>query len=270
VGSTVGQVAGQAAGAARRPAEEIITGVRAFLRGAALSLGKPGLFLLGILPAGLAFGLLAGVVITVLVFLPQETATLTWFADSWTPGLRTLTRVVAGLALVGGVGLVSVLVFTALTLTLGGPFYDMISGYVDDLNGVPEQDDGLPWWRDWARGAVESLRLALFAVPVGFALFLAGFLPAVGQTVVPVLGALFGGWMLALELSGTPFSRRGHALAGRRAVLRGRRWATLGFGTAVFVAFLIPLGAVLLMPAAVAGATLLAGELTEDSTAQDG
>ena len=32
----------------------------------------------------------------------------------------------------------------------------------------------------------------------------------------------------------------------------------LGFGSAVFACFLIPLGAVLVMPAAIAGATLLA------------
>jgi CysZ protein len=40
-------------------------------------------------------------------------------------------------------------------------------------------------------------------------------------------------------------------------VLRRHRWLALGFGVAVFLCFLIPLGAVLLMPAAVAGATLL-------------
>jgi CysZ protein len=33
--------------------------------------------------------------------------------------------------------------------------------------------------------------------------------------------------------------------------------ATLGFGTSVFLAFVIPLGAILFTPAAVAGATLL-------------
>jgi CysZ protein len=40
-------------------------------------------------------------------------------------------------------------------------------------------------------------------------------------------------------------------------VLRANRPLTLGFGVAVFLCFLIPLGAILLMPAAIAGATLL-------------
>jgi CysZ protein len=44
-------------------------------------------------------------------------------------------------------------------------------------------------------------------------------------------------------------------------MLRGRRAMAIGFGTATFVCFLIPLGAVLVMPAAVAGATLLCRRL---------
>jgi CysZ protein len=39
--------------------------------------------------------------------------------------------------------------------------------------------------------------------------------------------------------------------------LREHRPFALGFGVAVFLSFLIPLGAILLMPAAVAGAALL-------------
>jgi len=43
-----------------------------------------------------------------------------------------------------------------------------------------------------------------------------------------------------------------------------QRPVALGFGVAVFCCFLIPLGAVLLMPAAVAGATLLARAVLGD------
>jgi CysZ protein len=44
-------------------------------------------------------------------------------------------------------------------------------------------------------------------------------------------------------------------------VLARNRAQTLGFGVAVFCAFLIPLGAILLMPAAIAGATLLSRQV---------
>jgi CysZ protein len=91
------------------------------------------------------------------------------------------------------------------------------------------------------------------SVPV----LLVGLVPVVGQVVAPVAGAAIGGWFLALELVGGPFARRGLWLAERRAALRAHRPLAIGFGVAVFVCFLIPLGAVVFMPAAVAGATLL-------------
>jgi CysZ protein len=40
-------------------------------------------------------------------------------------------------------------------------------------------------------------------------------------------------------------------------MLRQHGWLSLGFGVSVFLCFLIPFGAVLVMPAAVAGGTLL-------------
>jgi CysZ protein len=53
-------------------------------------------------------------------------------------------------------------------------------------------------------------------------------------------------------------------------LLRARLPLALGFGLGVFVCFLVPLGAVLLMPAAVAGGTLLAREVLGLPTATRG
>lgn len=72
-----------------------------------------------------------------------------------------------------------------------------------------------------------------------------------------VFGAVVGGWLLALELTGTPFDARGLRLRDRRRALGRIRARTLGFGIATWVLFLVPLGAVVAMPAAVGGATLL-------------
>ena len=48
----------------------------------------------------------------------------------------------------------------------------------------------------------------MFTIP----LFLAGFLPVVGQSVVPVLAALLTAWFMALEVTAVPFYRRGIGL----------------------------------------------------------
>jgi len=242
---------------ATRPVRQFFTGVGLLGRGLALYGRSPGLVLLGLLPALITFVLLATLFGVLVYFIGDVAKAVTWFANGWATGLRDLVRVLAGIAVLGTVGLVFVVGFTGITLAVGDPFYEKISQKVDDRYGGLPNATNLPWWRELVRGVGESVRLVLFSAAFGLLLFLASFLPAVGQTVVPVLGAFVGGWALALELTGVAFARRGLRLRDRRRLLRRHRWLALGFGVAVFVCFLIPFGAVLLMPAAVAGGTLL-------------
>jgi CysZ protein len=235
-----------------------LSGAGLLLRGLALYVRSPGLMLIGIVPALISGVLFVAAFATLLYFVDDLASWVTPFADDWSGGWRGLVRVLAGLAIVGLAGLLGVLTFTAVTLAIGDPFYEKISERVEDrLGGTPGAVE-VPFWASLRRSIVDSLRLVAISVLVGVPLFVAGFIPVVGQTVVPVLGALVGGWFLALELVGAPFYRRGMGLPERRSLLKADRPTTLGFGVAVFVCFLIPLGAVLVMPAAVAGATLLA------------
>ena len=237
---------------------QFVSGVGLLLRGLGMYARNPRLVLLGIVPAlvtGLLF--LAGFA-TLAYFVTDLAAVVTAFADDWTGGARSVVRVSAAVALLGAGGLVGVLTFTAVTLVIGDPFYEKISERVEErYGGVPNAVE-VPWARSLRRSLADSIRLVAFSLLLGIPLFLAGFLPVLGQTVVPVVGASVGGWLLALELAGAPFYRRGLGLAARRRALRDVRPVALGFGVAVFVVFLVPLGAVLVTPAAVAGATLLA------------
>lgn len=235
-----------------------LSGVRLLLRGLGLYVRSPRLVLLGFLPA-LISGALFLTGFAVLVYFADELGRLaTPFADDWASGPRDLVRVLAGFAFLGVGGLLGVLVFTAVTLLIGDPFYEKISEAVEAGYGGAPGAVELPFWRSVRTSAADSARLIGFSALVGVPLFAAGFIPVVGQTVVPVLGALVGGWVLALELVNAAFARRGLRLPDRRRALRAERPTALGFGVAVFCCFLIPLGAVLVMPAAVAGGTLLA------------
>jgi CysZ protein len=242
---------------ARGAARQFVTGAGLLVRGLVLCLRNPRLLGLGLLPALIAGVLYAAALIALIVFVDDVAAALTGFTDDWSTGWRDTVRVVAGAGVIGLAGLLGVLTFTAVTLLIGDPFYEKISGLVEDrFGGVPDAVEVL-WWRSLGRSLVDALRLIGLSVLIGVPLFVAGFVPVAGQTVVPVLAAAVAGWILAVELTGVPFQRRGRRLADRRRVLRGHRPMALGFGVAVFACFLIPLGAVLLMPAAVAGGTLL-------------
>ncbi|MEV1285857.1 EI24 domain-containing protein [Micromonospora sp. NPDC049679] len=237
---------------------QFFAGVVLLGRGLGMYVSNPRLLLLGIIPALISGLLFLAAYGTLIYFVSDLADLLTPFADNWSEGMRDLIRFAVAAALLGVGGLVGVLVFTAVTLLIGDPFYEKISEKVEErFGGVPNQID-VPWWVSLRHSLFDSLRLVLMSLLVGIPLFVAGFIPVVGQTVIPVIAAVIGGWFLAVELVAAPFYRRGLRLPDRRALLKANRPLALGFGVSVFCCFLIPLGAVLVMPAAVAGGTLLA------------
>ncbi|MYS15608.1 EI24 domain-containing protein, partial [Streptomyces sp. SID4982] len=68
------------------------------------------------------------------------------------------------------------------------------------------------------------LRVAFY----GILLFACGFIPVVGQTVVPVVGFCVSGFFLTEELTSVALQRRGVEFKERLSLLRGRRTAVLG------------------------------------------
>lgn len=219
---------------------------------------NPRLVLLGLIPAFISGLLFVAAFVTLIYFVSDLAELFTWFADDWSEGLRDAVQFLAAIGILGLGGLIGVLTFTAVTLLIGDPFYEKISERIEErLGGVPGEVE-VPWWRSLRRSIWDSLRLIGLSLLIGIPLFILSLVPVIGQTVIPVIGALIGGWFLALELVGVAFYRRGLRLPDRRRVLRANRALALGFGVSVFCCFLIPLGAVLIMPAAVAGGTLLA------------
>jgi CysZ protein len=244
---------------------DFFTGVRLFGRGLTTLLRAPRLLLLGMLPAVLTALLLLGGMVALVYWIDDLAAWVTPFADSWAAGLRSAVRVAAGVALVAAVLVVGVLSFSALTLAVGGPFYELIAEKVEDELGGPPVEVELPWWRMLWLGVRDGLLLVLRSLLFTIPLLVAGFIPVVGQTVVPVLLALVTAWFLALELVAVPFYRRGLDLRQRRAVLAKRRALALGLGLPASLLCMIPLAAIVVMPVAFAGGVFVAHETLESS-----
>ncbi|MEU6809625.1 EI24 domain-containing protein [Streptomyces sp. NPDC046831] len=218
------------------------------------------------------FGLLPGL-ITLVLYAAALTAlglwgegAVTWatpFADDWASPWSGLFRAFLTAVLFALGLLLAVLTFTAVTLLVGQPFYESLSERVDrDVSAdgtAPES--GLPFWRELWISARDSLRILIRAALWGVLLFALGFLPVIGQTVVPVVGLFVTGFFLTEELAAVALQRRGVELRERLTLLRSRKALVWGFGTPLGLAFLVPFVAVFLMPGAVAGATLLARDL---------
>ncbi|MDT7844613.1 EI24 domain-containing protein [Streptomyces justiciae] len=225
----------------------------------------------GLIPGLITLVLYGAALVSLAIWGDDFVAWATPFADDWSsPWLGLfrgfLTVVLWALALA-----LAVLTFTAVTLLIGQPFYESLSEKVDrDVSPdgtAPESN--LPLWRELWISARDSLRILFRALLWGVLLFALGFIPFVGQTVVPVLGFFVTGFFLTEELVAVAMQRRGVELRDRLALLRSRKTLVWGFGTPLGLAFLVPFVAVFLMPGAVAGATLMARELLGEETLDD-
>lgn len=232
---------------------EFLRGASFLFRGFRVWVSSPRLMLLGSLPP-LIVGLLFTALFIVLVRNLGTLATwLTGFAQNWSEVARVGAQFTAAIAIAVLAGLIVLISFVTLTLIVGGPFYQRIWRAVErQFGGLPEEVP-VPF----LRGLGESVLSLGRTIVVGIGLFAIGLIPVAGSLLAGVLGFAFAGWFLTLELTSFVFEPRGLSLKVRRRILRSARARSIGFGVATFAVFLIPGGALLAMPAAVAGATLL-------------
>ena len=226
-------------------------------------------FGLGLLPGLITLALYGAALICLTQWGDDLVTWATPFADDWTSPWAGLFRGFLTAVLFALVLLLAVLTFTAVTLLIGQPFYESLSEQVDVAEGGHAPESGLPFWRELWISARDSLRTLVRAADWAVLLFALGFVPFIGQTVVPVIGFFVTGFFLTEELTAVALQRRGVDLRERLALLRARKGLAWGFGTPLAVAFLVPFVAVFLMPGAVAGATLMARDLLGESAAPE-
>ena len=240
---------------------ELAAGLRHLIDGQRWVMRHRRCFWFGLLPALITFiGYAAG--LTALAFTADDLVEwATPFADGWGSPWLGIFRGLCTVVIFGGGLVLAVLTFTAVTLLVGDPFYESLAGRVDETEGGAPAAPDLPLWRELSQSVRDSARLLVRVVGFGLVFFVLGFVPVLGQTVVPVAGFCVSGFFLTVELTTVAFQRRSVPLDQRLALLRGRLPLALGFGVPLVLAFLLPVVAVFLMPGAVAGATLLVRDL---------
>lgn len=219
---------------------------------------RPGLMLLGMVPALIVLVVVLTALGFLIAYVGDLVAWLTPFADDW-GGLRTLLRLGLALLVVGGAVVLASVTFTGLTLAVGDPFYERIWRETEAMLGGPVPEDGVGFWRSLRDAGV----LMLMGVAMALVVAVLGFLPLVGAIVGAVLGFVVSARLLAGELVSRPLEARGHDREARKQLLAGHGSSVLGLGLATQAFFLIPLGAVAVMPAAVVGSTMLVREILD-------
>lgn len=240
---------------------EFLTGAGLLLRGFAHWRHRPDLMASGLIPAAIVGALMLAGLVALGFSLPTITGMVA--TDGWPPFLAGAVRVAIGAALFAAAIVVGVLLFTTPTLIVGEPFYERIWRSVEAEQGERDFEVDYGLWR----AAADAVALFAKGVLVAIAALLIGLIPAVGAVLSTIVAVTCTGWLLADELSSRALSARGLTPAQRRVLRRSHGPRMLGFGVATQLCFLVPLGAVVTMPAAVAGSTLLARSLLDPAGA---
>ncbi|WP_232677109.1 EI24 domain-containing protein [Nocardioides sp. R-C-SC26] len=240
-------------------------GARHLLDGWRFLRRRPGLLVLGIAPALVVFLVLATAWVLLALHVGDIVGWVTPFADDWADPLRGLARVLLAIALLLAAALLASAAFTGLSLLVGEPAYERIWRAVEtELGGPVPAEDGV--------GFVETVRDAVVLTARGVAtsalVVVSGVVPVVGPVLGIGAGVAINGRALARELLERPLQSRGYDRAATDRFLARHPREVTGFGVVAQVCFMVPLGAVLTMPAAVAGATMLARDLLDAESAQ--
>lgn len=175
--------------------------------------------------------------------------------------------IVDGLVLVL-VLLISVISFNSVGCVIAAPFNDLLSERIEEI--LVGEANSCPFslktfLAELKRTVVQALLKPLMIVVI-WILTLPILLLPFGPMVVAAINAISAFWFLALEFIDLPMARAGWELKRRRAWARARPQSILGFGAALHL--LLPI-AFLVMPAAVAGGTILFVDLAEAGELRD-
>jgi len=231
----------------------VINGAGYFFRGLAM-LNKPGIrgFVLVPLVANiLLFGLLGSAAYDYLSNVYIET---TGSLPDW---LAFLTWIIAPLFWLAG-GLITGYVSTFIVLMLTSPFHALLAEKVEEQvtgEAVPALEGFLPALLEVPRGLLREIFKVLYYMPMALFVLVISFIPGV-NAIAPLLWFILGAWMMSLQFVDYPMDNHRLPFRDVREACAARRLSSLGFGGTVAFISSIPIVNLIVIPAAVIGATL--------------
>ena len=170
----------------------------------------------------------------------------------------TVSAIAVGIAIVAGslVSLLGVLAFAEFVKAIGQPFWQVMCDRLEQKLGIPPPPSAEGGFTRVMKATRDTIIVVAIYLAIALPILVFGFVPVVGQTVIPAVEALLAAWLIAVELTQIPLERRGLTVLARHRFLRAHQAETLGFGLASLLLFLIPGANVIAVPGAVIGGTL--------------
>ena len=149
--------------------------------------------------------------------------------------------------------------FTMLSGFIAAPFNGLLAEKVEKMltGEVMIETNMQDFIKDVPRMLAREWQKLWYSLPKYIALFLFGFMPFLGQTVVPIIAFVFGAWMMAIQYCDYPFDNHKISFHAMRFKLAQNRTQSLVFGALITLCTLVPIINLVVIPVAVCGATAM-------------
>ncbi len=234
--------------------KEAVSGFHYFVMGWHL-ITQPGLRRFVIMPILLNIVLLIGLFWLFITQISNMIDSVMYFVPDWLSWLSSILFIFA----VGMILLVFYFAFTTLSGFIAAPFNGLLAEKVERMltGEVLVETNMADFIKDIPRMLGREWQKLVYSLPKFIGLFLLGFIPLVGQTVIPVLTFLFTAWMMAIQYCDYPFDNNKIAFHTMRSKLTENRTQSLTFGTLVTLCTFAPIVNLVIIPVAVCGATAM-------------
>ncbi|ART79918.1 sulfate transporter CysZ [Oceanisphaera avium] len=232
----------------------IARGPHYLIRGLSLIL-EPDLRLFVLLPLAINLLLFGGAFYW--LYLQLDTL-FGWFVQTTPNYLQWLRYLLWPIAIIT-IMVVFSFIFTSVANLIASPFNGLLSERVEmKLTGQPLPDESV-WGllKDTPRMMAREIHKIGYYLPRALGCLLLFLIPVIGQTLAPVLWFLFSAWMMAIQYCDYPFDNHKIDFIVMRQALGQKRQLNLSFGASVALCSSIPIINLLIIPAAICGATAL-------------
>ncbi|MCL6415941.1 sulfate transporter CysZ [Aestuariirhabdus sp. Z084] len=237
---------------------DLAKGANAFIAGFGL-LTRPGLRIFVVVP------LLINVILFSLLiyFASEQFSDWVQIALNWLPGWLSFLDWLMWPLFALTIIIVLFFSFTIVANLIAAPFNGLLSEVCERqlLNDLGEAGQDVPFsWKELGllvpRTLAREITKLLYFAPRALLLFIISWIPVI-NLIAPLLWALFGAWTMAIQYVDYPADNNKMSFRDMLTALKQRRFMSLGFGGCVSLLMLIPIVNLLIMPAAVTGATKL-------------
>ena len=231
----------------------VMVGARCLWRGLRL-ITSPGLRAWAVLPALIAGLLFALVVVTAGNELLELLTPAAGEDVVWLRWLLWIALAATGLLAFG-------FLFALLSGLLAAPFLGYLTAAVERrFNPDTPTAPASFWWQDLRSGFAGEWRKLKYLLLILCLPALLLLVPG-ANLLAPLVWFIAGAWLMAVEFLDYPCAYRGHAFPAALALLRAHRRLAFGFGGAIALLSAVPVLNCLVLPAAVAGASVLYREM---------